>query len=310
MKKITTLAILTAAAFPAFAQDTADPVPASTELTELAAEPIAPVAEYAESVAADQPKSKIKFPRGMQIGVGASATGGLNGFVGYANKNFESFWWKRLGVRFDFASTAPIKSYIDSAIDSALDGGMDLGDGMTLQSGSFQAQHIGAMVDIYPFGNTWFLGGWRLTGGYVSGKTKLTANLGGELAGAPGDAFEFELEGIQYRYKGNDVTASALVDWKYSGPYLGTGFDLGLFWGIKIFMDAGVVFTSKTASADLDIPLTGLETNDMGTWKPVNNPALEAQLDSAKATALDDANDMLKDIKFYPLVKLGFMYRF
>jgi hypothetical protein len=309
MKKITTLAILTAAAFPAFAQDVADPAPALTETAEVAEL----AAEYAEPAATDQPKSKTKFPRGMQIGVGASATGGLNGWVGYANKDFESFWWKRLGVRFDFASTAPIKSSIDSAIDSALDGGVEFGDGMTLQSGSFQAQHIGAMLDLYPFGNTWFLGGWRLTGGYISGKTKLTATLGGELAGMPGGAFEFELDGINYRYTGNDVTASAIVDWKYSGPYLGTGFDLGLFWGIKIFMDAGVVFTSKTASAGLDIPLTGLEVSHDGgvTWdNSVTDPNLETELNNAKATALADANDILKDIKFYPLVKLGFMYRF
>ena len=32
-----------------------------------------------------------KFPNGLQFGVGISATSGLNGFIGYANKDFDSF---------------------------------------------------------------------------------------------------------------------------------------------------------------------------------------------------------------------------
>ena len=59
----------------------------------------------------------IKFPHGLQLGVGVSATSGLNGFVGYANKNFDSFWLKRLGLRLNFATTAPLKSAIDSGVD-------------------------------------------------------------------------------------------------------------------------------------------------------------------------------------------------
>jgi hypothetical protein len=148
----------------------------------------------------------------MQIGVGVSATSGLNGFIGYANKDFESFWWKRLGARFDFASLSPIKSSVNSAIDSALEKGVSVGDGMTLGGGSAQGQHIAALVDFYPFGNTWFLGGIRFTGGYVTGKTNLSAGLAGELSGLPGGGFEFELDGIDYQYIGNSIKAKAAVD--------------------------------------------------------------------------------------------------
>ncbi|MDR0727263.1 MAG: hypothetical protein LBF37_04345 [Rickettsiales bacterium] len=309
MKKISILAILSVCALPAFAETGVTSVPTG-ETFDL--EPMAIETEYVAEVAPKKSNAKTKFPRGMQIGVGASATSGLNGFIGYANKDFESFWWKRLGVRFDFASTSLIKSSINSAIDSALEDGVDIGDGMTLGGGSAKGHHIGAFVDFYPFGNTFLFGGIRFTGGYVTGKTNVAATLDGEFKNIPGGAFEFELNGIDYRYLGDSIKASADVDWKYSGPYLGTGFDLGLFWGVKIFMDAGVVFTSKTASVGLDIPLNNLEVSHNGgsSWNSVSNPTLEAELDAAKAAALADVNNELDDIKFYPMVKLGFMYRF
>ena len=272
----------------------------------------APVTEPVKEI--PEPKysnPKAKFPRGMQLGFGVSPTSGINGFVGYVNKDFDSFWWKRLGVRFDFASTSPVKSSINSAIDTALEDGVDLGDGMSINSGNLSAKHMGALVDFYPFGNTWFLGGIRLTGGYVAGQSELSASLSGKLNDMPGDPFSFELDGVNYRYIGNDINGKADLKWKYSGPYLGTGFDLGLFWGIKIYMDAGVVFTSKTAQAGLDIPLTGLEVsyNNGGTWNTVAGSEV-TELENRKASALADANKELEDIKFYPMVKLGFMYRF
>ncbi|MDR1338111.1 MAG: hypothetical protein LBJ73_03750 [Rickettsiales bacterium] len=307
MKKILIFAVLTAVALPAWAEDGAKDIVAVAD--EVVATNTVAAADYiAESEPTAESNPKIKFPRGMQIGVGASVTSGLNGFVGYANKNFESFWWKRLGVRFDFASTSPIKSSINSAIDSALNDGADIGDGLTIGGGALKAQHIGALVDFYPFGNTWFLGGWRLTGGYVAGRMKLDAMLTGTVEGAPSDPFEFEINGQEYKYTGNSIDATAGLDWKYSGPYLGTGFDLGLFWGIKIFMDAGVVFTSKTASLGMDVPDAGLlQWNSTGnTWDPVNTSDLNDNIDFATA----DANDALSDIKFYPMVKMGFMYRF
>jgi hypothetical protein len=77
-------------------------------------------------------------------------------------------------------------------------------------------------------------------------------------------------------------------------------------------MDAGVVFTSKTAHVGLDVPLTNLQVSHDGgaSWSDVNNLTLQAELDAAKAAALADANDELDNIKFYPMIKLGFMYRF
>lgn len=250
---------------------------------------------------------------GVQVGLGASATSGLNGFVGYANKDFDSFWLKRFGFRVDFASTRPVKSAINSAVDSAMgSSGIDIGDNLTINDGEIKAHHVAALVDFYPFGNTWFWGGLRLTGGYYTGKLDVDANLSGKIDGLPSDAFEFKLMDNLYRYTGNSVHGTARADWKYSGPYLGTGFDLGLFAGFKIYMDAGVVFTSKTAQLNLDVPFAGLEYYDTAasTWKPVSSSAEQAEVDRVKAEALADAQSELDDIKFYPMVKLGFMYRF
>ena len=99
---------------------------------------------------------------------------------------------------------------------------------------------------------------------------------------------------------------TADLDWKYRGPYLGTGFDIGLFAGLKIYIDAGVVFTNKSAQLSLDIPTDNLQQYNGTTWESVDIPELNAVIDET----LSDAQSELDDLKFYPMVKLGFMYRF
>ena len=248
-----------------------------------------------------------RFPHGLQLGAGASFTSGLGGFVGYANKNFDSFWWKRFGVRLDFATIAPLKSSINSALNSAIDDGLEI-ETLTIDKLNLSAHHYGALVDFYPFGNTWFLGGLRLSGGYVFGKTALTANL----SGSSDNPMEFELNGVEYRYNGGDVHGTAKLDWNYRGPYLGAGFDLGLVLGVKIYMDVGAVFSNRTPAIDLQVPINGyLETWDGSNWQSVQgNSSLEAEFNDAKNIAFADADNELGKIKVYPMVKLGIMYRF
>ncbi|MBO4480118.1 MAG: hypothetical protein J5742_00645 [Alphaproteobacteria bacterium] len=243
------------------------------------------------------------FPGGVQLGVGISATSGLNGFVGYANKNFDSFWWKRLGFRFDFASTKPIRSNINSLIEKYVgDEKIEIGDDLEIATPTLKAKHVAAMIDIYPFGNTWFLGGWRLTGGYYMGNTSISA----AISGTESSNGEFELGDERFKYTDGVIHAKAKANWKYSGPYAGTGFDLGLFYGIKIFFDAGVVFTSKSAALDLDIPTDNLQQWDGSDWGTLN----PSDLETAKRKELDEAQKEMDKIKFYPIVKIGFMYRF
>jgi len=185
------------------------------------------------------------------------------------------------------------------------DDGIDIGDNLTITDGKLDASHFAALVDFYPFGDSWLLGGWRITGGYAFGDMDMSANIAGTFDG-PSDRYEFELSGQKYAYTGNSVHGTADLDWKYCGPYLGTGFDIGLFAGLKIYIDAGVVFTNKSAQLSLDIPTDNLQQYNGTTWESVDIPELNAVIDKT----LSDAQSELDDLKFYPMVKLGFMYRF
>ncbi len=250
-------------------------------------------------------------PDGVQLGLGVSGTSGLNAFVGYANKNLDSFWWKRLGFRIDFANTSPVKSKINSEINSIIDeeeNGLEIAGDLHIKNGGVSAKHFGALVDFYPFGNTWFLGGWRLSGGYFMGNLNVNADVYGTTTGG---TYEFELGDYNYRYVGDDVRATAGAKWNYRGPYVGTGFDMGLLFGLKIYCDVGVVFTNKPAGLKLNVPTDGLEQLDGTEWKPVAGDAtLEANLANAERDVLSDGQKELDKYKFYPMVKLGLMYRF
>lgn len=327
MKRLSLLALLSVVMSPAFAADTPETVSAESvetatvaevvaETAPVASEPVVttPVAEpvpMAEETIPETTEPVVKesdgsFFDGVQIGVGVSATGGLNGFVGYANKNFDSFWAKRFGVRFDFATTQPLETTINDAVDSIIgDEGIDIGDNLTISDAKIDAQHFAALVDFYPFGDTWLLGAWRLTGGYAFGDMNVAAGIAGTIDG-PSGYYEFELSGQKYAYTGNSVHGTAELDWQYRGPYLGTGVDIGLLAGLKIYVDAGVVFTNKAAELSLDVPTDNLKQWNGTNWVAVDVPELENVI---KET-LSDAQSELDDLKFYPMVKVGFMYRF
>ena len=243
------------------------------------------------------------FPHGLSFGVGASATSGLNLVLGYNNSDFESYWLRRLGVRIDFASTDPLKSAIDSAIESYMRDGRDIGDGVRIDDGKLDAWHGVLLIDYYPF-----VGTWRLTGGYAWGGASLEAAIFGAVAQAPSQRFYFYLAGDHYYYNGNSFDGSATIDWNFHGPYLGTGFDFNLFCGFFLYIDMGLVLASRPAKLSLDIPQSQLYLYNKTTkaWAPVTIP----QLDTDIARATRDANRKLSDFQVYPLVKLGFLYRF
>ncbi|MBR5153590.1 MAG: hypothetical protein IKW57_02240 [Alphaproteobacteria bacterium] len=325
MKKISAITLLSILALPAFAadeipnpiidsvaRDVAENVSAQIVKGEVAVQNLETTATSAATTTANDTvksyveKSRTAFPHGVQVGVGVSATGGLNGFIGYANKDFDSFWAKRFGVRLDFASTKPIRSVMNDAINEFMGDGLDIGDGLTISDGELDATHYAALVDFYPFGDTWLLGGWRLTGGYAFGDMSMSASVAGTIDGLTPGYYEFELSGKKYAYTGNGVHGTAKLDWEYRGPYLGTGFDIGLFAGLKIYLDAGVVFTNRAAELSLDIPTDNLQQWNGTSWDSIN----VSELDTVIEETLADAQDELNDYKFYPLVKLGFMYRF
>lgn len=243
------------------------------------------------------------FPHGLSVGVGASALGGLNMSVGFYNSDYESYWLRHLGGRIDFATTDPLKSAIDSAIDSYMRDGRDVGDGVKIDEGSLDAWHTSILVDYYPFS-----GAWRVSAGYAWGGATLDASIFGEVATAPSQRFYFYLAGDHYYYNGNSFDGSVAIDWDWHGPYFGTGVDFDIGCRFGLFLDLGVVLTNRPAVLSLDVPQEQLYVYNKltATWLPVTIPQLEA--DITRATR--DANDKLSDFRVYPMVKLGFSYRF
>lgn len=243
------------------------------------------------------------FPHGLQLGIGVSATSGFNVALGYYDSENDGYFLTHFGIRADFASAAPLKSAIDSAIDSYMRDGRDVGDGVKIDEGKFDAWHGMFVLDYYPFA-----GAWRISGGYAWGNAELDAAIFGEISTAPSQRFYFYLAGDHYYYNGNKFDGSAAIDWRYHGPYLGTGFDWNLFCGLSLFADIGVVFTNRSAKLSLDIPHEQLYIYNKatGVWAPVTIAALDTDV----ARAEHDANRKLSDLRVYPMVKLGFAYRF
>ena len=243
-------------------------------------------------------------PIGVQMGVGVSGTGGLNVFAGYYNSKLTApVWLRYFGARIDYADTGPVKSVIDSAIEHFMQDGVSVGDGVKIDDGTLDAWHSALLIDFYPFA-----GMWRLTGGFSVGNTNLKTAIYGTVADAPSNRFYFYLAGDHYYYNGNNFDGMTELNWKYYGPYLGTGLDVDLFCGFSLFADVGVVLTNRSAKMDIDIPHEQLYVYDIATdtWSPVTIPRLDADV----AAATRDANKKLSNFKIYPMVKLGFAYKF
>lgn len=240
---------------------------------------------------------------GVQLGVGLSGTTGFNINAGYYNNLSQNYLLRHFGVRFDYANIEPLKSAVDSAIDHIMKEGVSVGDGVKIDKGELDSWHAALLLDYYPFA-----GWWRITGGYAWGAADLSAEIFGEISTAPDMRFYFYLAGDHYFYNGNDFGGQAFIDWAFHGPYLGTGFDVDLFCGFSLVFDAGVVFTNRSARLSLEIPHEQLYiyNKETAVWSPITIPALDN--DVARATG--EGNDKLSNYKFFPILKLGFVYKF
>ena len=232
---------------------------------------------------------------GWQIGLGAPIASPLpfasiNGFVGYVNKDHRSFWKKRIGYRADFAFASPFElSGAASGADLILTGRVfgfkkaqtigdlmdfddfedDNGDPVDINTDGINGifamknQYLGGLVDFYPFGNAWFAGGLRLSGGYYFGSAdiKLHATVPNYFPNDDGYAYlAMEANGGQDVFVRARMTENTRVGgslrWNYRGPYAGIGWDIGIWRGFKFYTDMGVVFANapKLKNSDIVIP--------------------------------------------------------
>lgn len=246
------------------------------------------VASEPENILAEKPQKKTFRQKmsGFEFGVGAPLVTptGYNFFVGYANKNATSFWGKRFGIRADFTIPSALKltgtmsDKTNGESGYVLDGRMkvlgfninlnnnvefdafEADDGNPISIGqnavdlsvALKNKNMGVLIDFYPFGNTWFFGGLRFSGGYYLGNLNLSvnANIKNDInyrysVGNNGDFLNAQI------VKGSRIGAE--FDWNYHGPYAGFGFDLGIWRGFKFFMDAGVVFANTPHVSDKNI---------------------------------------------------------
>ena len=285
------------------------------------------------------------FLEGFQLGVGIGVLGGANAHLGYRIPRRDyNFWKNRFGFRIDYNSWKPLKSRIEKYLK---DNPIEVDDNDF--SGMISGTNYGALIDFYPFGNTWFLGNFRISGGYYTGdfavNAWMTKNGGGE----------FEMNDIKYKVENATATLRAGIEADVKGPYAGIGFDFQILYGLKLYFDAGVVFidnpritTDITGEADLyvkypdnysitdaeleeykekaksmgvdlnkilpaGINLNGKKDSDGYTYAgkvdAENNETVKKLLEDTK-NEYSDKLDVITDSKIFPMVKIGLMLRF
>lgn len=256
---------------------------------------------------------------GVQFGGGIGVLGGVNASVGYRiPRRDRNFWKNRFGFRLDYNTWRPLKKTIDNYLDEH----EIKVDGEPVDA-SIKGHNFGALIDFYPFGNTWGLGNFRLSGGYYTGDFEVAGTLHRKTVLDKDVSFKVA---DKYYTLDKGTSADLYLDAKLradvKGPYAGVGFDLALFAGLKFFFDAGVVFIDKPViSTDVygsgTVNVVSIDANgqvkDEGTLDLSNLDAdSKKKLEKLKSDFKSEYEDELDSItkKYFPMVKLGFLYRF
>lgn len=148
----------------------------------------------------------------------------------------------------------------------------------------FKLSNGHALLRFYPAG-----GRFNLTAGAMLANNKV------DVTGRPGAGATYTIDGVDYPASlVGDLTGTA--DWDNSvAPYFGVGWsktpDAG-GWGM--FVDLGAMYT-------------GAATATLAATGPIaSDPTFQANLRQEE----QNLNDDLENFEFYPVVRLGFMYRF
>lgn len=153
--------------------------------------------------------------------------------------------------------------------------------GQVRYDGKLRLQTVEVLGDWYPAP-----GGFRLTAGLMANGNKF--NLTGQPSGG------------SYTFNGRSYTAAqagtvvANVDFRSTSPYVGLGYGGGSGGkGLYFTSDVGVLFQGT--------PQVGLTATGAAA-----NPALAGDLAAEQAKLADD----LKNFRYYPVLRIGFGYRF
>lgn len=158
----------------------------------------------------------------------------------------------------------------------AFDYGTDLEEEGVEYDGDLKLRNAAVFADWHPFG-----GAFRLSAGGVQSGNEFLGSADGDLD-VGDNTYAGQLE--------------AEVSWSGLAPYLGIGFGNAMRGGrLSFSFDLGVMFTGSP-----DVRLDG----------SVNDPALEDAFAEDLARERDNLEDELSDVKYYPVVSLGFAYRF
>jgi hypothetical protein len=161
---------------------------------------------------------------------------------------------KVLGIKLKSSDFTDEKLTIERFEDDSggTDSTVSIGQNAADVSLDIKNENMGLLVDFYPFGDTWFLGGIRFSGGYYLGDLDVSANvkINNDIeyryrVGHAGDYIRAQIQ--------NGSRIGADFHWKYHGPYAGLGFDIGIYRGFKFFVDAGVVFANRPHVDDSNV---------------------------------------------------------
>ncbi len=168
--------------------------------------------------------------------------------------------------------------------------------------GTLKLQSFGGILDFHPTG-----GGFRLSAGIYNNGNEIDL----DATGANQDA---EIGDITYDI--SDAKLNTKVSFKSTAPYLGIGWGNAVDKASKFSMttDLGVLFQGApvaklTASGNV-IPKSGIHTGPAIDLAGSSDAALEFQRELQKEEDNLNGGDNLKKFKLFPVVSLGFNYRF
>ncbi len=225
---------------------------------------------------------------GFQLGAGFGILNGASAHIGYRIPyNSDNFFKNRFGFRLEYNTWDPFENDIKRELEKhpiKIDGNEI--------SASIKGDSLGLLIDFYPFSYTPILGNFRISTGYYFGGF----SLNGSISKNAGD--RIYIQGSLHEAL-TPLTANVKLEY-LNGPYAGLGFDLGLLLGLKLYFDAGLVFTKD--------PKITTELN--GAYKTyfTKVPNIQGDLLHDIVTGYKDKIDANND--YYPLIKLGILLRF